>query len=326
MSEVIIGNQIKLYRNLDSHNFNIKADDEELKEIYETLSDAAASIGYEEVSLNELSSLQRLKLVEEGKFSSNFLDRKHKGFFQKENMPDIVINGLEHLEIREFSRDKSLDEIFKNVYEVEDKLEDKVSFSFDPKFGYLTSRVLNTGTGLRPQVILHLPALNYFGMEEISKGLMRLGYVLMPYRSGAGRNAGSVYTLTFESTFGDEEDFYINKLNMITKEITDIELENRKRFYLDNIIQLEDLVNRSFGMLSSARILSEEEMKDAMSNIKLGTELSILKPNRKIDFYDEVMKLKNGHLQIERGAILDIKSRDILRANKSRALMKEVFK
>lgn len=326
MSKVIIGNQIKLYRNLDSHNFNIKASEEELKEIYETLQGALTKIGYKEVNLDEISSLERLKLVEEGKFSSSFLNRKYKGFFEKENMPDVVVNTLEHLEIKEFSREKSLKEIFENVYKVEDELEDIVHFSFDSKFGYLNSRVLNTGTGLRPQVIMHLPALNYFGIEEISKGLMRLGYILTPYRSGGSKNSASVFSLFFESTFGDEEKFYIDKLEMIANEIVGIELENRKKFYLDNIIQLEDLVNRSLGTLRDARILSEDEMEEAISNVKLGIDLSILKPNRNIDFYDEVMKLKNGHLQLQRGAILDIKSRDILRANKSRALVKEVFK
>lgn len=128
MSKVIIGNQIKLYRNLDSHNFNIKASEEELKEIYETLQGALTKIGYKEVNLDEISSLERLKLVEEGKFSSSFLNRKYKGFFEKENMPDVVVNTLEHLEIKEFSREKSLKEIFENVYKVEDELEDIVHF------------------------------------------------------------------------------------------------------------------------------------------------------------------------------------------------------
>ena len=99
-----------------------------------------------------------------------------------------------------------------------------------------------------------------------------------------------------------------------------------KKLYLDNIISLEDMVNRSYGLLANARLLSEEEMMQSMSMINLGIELSILKPNREFDFYKEIMKLRNGHLQIERGSILDLKSRDILRANKSRALMKEVFK
>ena len=103
-------------------------------------------------------------------------------------------------------------------------------------------------------------------------------------------------------------------------------MENRKKLYLDHIITLEDMVNRSFGVLANARVLSEEEMMQSMSMINLGIELSILKSKKDFDFYDEIMKLRNGHLQIERGSILDLKSRDILRANKSRALMKEVFK
>lgn len=326
MSDIIIGNKIKLYRNLDGHNFNIKTEDEESKKVYEKIADALNSIGFIEVDLDNISSLKKLEYVEKGKLNSSFLNNDNKGFFTKDNMPDVIVNSIEHIEIKEFSRTKSLDELFEDVYKVESELEEKLNFSFDPKFGYLNSRVLNTGTGLRPLVIMHLPALNYFGIDEISTGLMRLGYTLAPYQAGMGKSSGSVFSLSFESTFGDEEKNYINKLKLITREISDIEMENRKKLYLDNIIVLEDLVNRSYGTLSSARILSEDEMMQSMSNIKLGSELSILKTNKKIDFFDEVMKLRNGHLQLERGAILDIKSRDILRANKSRALMREVFR
>ena len=209
---------------------------------------------------------------------------------------------------------------------MKEKLEEKINFSFNPNFGYLSSRVLNSGTGLKPLVLLYLPALNYFGIEEIARGLSRLGYTLASYRDSSNKALGSIYTLSFESTFGEEEKSYIEKLKIIAREIADVERENRKKLYLDNIITLEDMVNRAFGVLAHARLLSEEEMMQSMSTINLGIELSILKANRDFDFYEEIKKLRNGHLQIERGAILDLKSRDILRANKARALMKEVFK
>ena len=190
----------------------------------------------------------------------------------------------------------------------------------------MTSRVFNAGTGFKPIAFLYLPALNYFGINEIAKGLSRLGYTLGSYRDSSKKALASIYTLSFESTLTEEEGSYIEKLKLISDEIADVERENRKKLYLDNIISLEDMVNRSYGLLANARLLSEEEMMQSMSMINLGIELSILKPNREFDFYQEIMNLRNGHLQIERGSILDLKSRDILRANKSRALMKEVFK
>ena len=319
MSKIILGNKIKLYRNIHGKKFVNKMNEDELKGNLDFLDPIIQKQGYKKTEIESASSLKKLEYIEEGRFSKNFVDGKNIGFYEKEDFPDILVNSEEHIEISKFSRTDSIDDL-------ESELEDDIDFSFDSNFGYLSSNVLNSGTGFKPITIMYLPAINYFGINEMARGLSRLGYVLGSYRDSSNRALASIYSLSFESTFGEEEKSYIEKLKVITKEISDVEMENRKKLYLDHIITLEDMVNRSFGVLANARVLSEEEMMQSMSMINLGIELSILKSKKDFDFYDEIMKLRNGHLQIERGSILDLKSRDILRANKSRALMKEVFK
>lgn len=326
MSNIILGNKIKLYRNIDSKKFVKSMTDDELKENLEFLHPIIRELGYEKIDIENMSSLRKLKFVEEGRLGKKFVEKNNIAFYQKVDEPDILLNSSEHIELSKFSRTKSLDELYKEIYDLEGKLEDKIDFAFNPDYGYLTSRVFNAGTGFKPITFMYLPALNYFGINEIARGLSRLGYTLGSYRDKSKKAIASIYTLSFESTLTEDEKSYVEKLKLITDEIADVELENRKKLYLDNIISLEDMVNRSYGLLANARLLSEEEMMQSMSMINLGIELSILKANRDFDFYKEIMKLRNGHLQIERGSILDLKSRDILRANKSRALMKEVFK
>lgn len=326
MSKIILGNKVKLYRNIDGKNFVNTMSEEELRENLEFLDPIIRGMGYENLDIEKMSSLKKLKLIEEGRLGKRFVEEKNIGFYQKVDEPDILINSSEHLELSKFSRTQSLDELYKEIYDLEGRLEENINFAFSPEYGYLTSRVFNAGTGFKPIAFLYLPALNYFGINEIAKGLSRLGYTLGSYRDSSKKALASIYTLSFESTLTEEEGSYIEKLKLISEEIADVERENRKKLYLDNIISLEDMVNRSYGLLANARLLSEEEMMQSMSMINLGIELSILKPNREFDFYQEIKKLRNGHLQIERGSILDLKSRDILRANKSRALMKEVFK
>lgn len=326
VSKIILGYKLKLYRNIDGKKFVNTMTEEELRENLDFLDPILSDLGYTKVDLANISSLKKLEYVENGRLGKKSIERENIGFYEKNDAPDILINSGEHLELQDFSRTKSLEDLYEEIYSLEEKLEEKINFSFDPNFGYLSSRVLNSGTGLKPIVLLYLPALNYFGIEEIARGLSRLGYTLASYRDSSNKALGSIFTLSFESTFGEEEKSYIEKLKIIAREIADVERENRKKLYLDNIITLEDMVNRAFGVLAHARLLSEEEMMHSMSTINLGIELSILRANRDFDFYEEIKKLRNGHLQIERGAILDLKSRDILRANKARALMKEVFK
>lgn len=87
--------------------------------------------------------------------------------------------------------------------------------------------------------------------------------------------------------------------------MADIEAQNRKKLYLDKIIDLEDMVNGAYGVLRNCRIISEDEMIERMSDLFLGIELSILKPKKKIDLIDTIKQFKNGAAKVQRGALTD---------------------
>lgn len=322
---ILIKSGVKLLRNIEGYNFMPKLNEVDALDIVNLLEGKILQLGYERLDVLRMSQLEKLKYIEREILSTSFLNNNISAYYKKKDYPDILVNDTDHLVISKSSRKKDLESLYKMCFEVEDALSKGVSFAFDSELGYLTTRPINAGTGLIISHKLHLPALSFYGIDSISKSLLRLGYNLNAYRDSKGKILGSMYSLFFETTIGYSEDSYIKKMNTIVKEIISMENEAQKKLYLDSIITLEDMVNRSLGVLRNARVLSEEEMMNCMSNIDLGIKLSILKANRDFDFYDEMMKLRNGYLQYERGSILDLKSRNILRANKSRALMKEVF-
>lgn len=322
---VTVKSSVKLLRNISGFNFMPKLNEVDALDIIKLLEPKILKLGYEKMDVLKFSSLQKLEYIEREILKAKFMENNISAYYVKDNSPEILLNESNHLVIRKSCRNKNLEEIFKEVFEVEDFLDKEVNFAFDSELGYLTTRPINVGTGLIIIHKLHLPALNFYGIDDISRSLLRLGYSLDSYKDKSGKSLGNMFNLFFESTIGCSEEVYIKKMETILKEVISLEEEAEKKMYLDSIITLEDMVNRSLGILRNARILTEEEMIHCMSNIDLGITLSILKANRDFDFYKEMNKLKNGYLQLERGSILDLKSRDILRANKSRALMKEVF-
>ena len=128
-----------------------------------------------------------------------------------------------------------------------------------------------------------------------------------------------------DSTIGESELTIINKITSISKEIEQIELDNRKKLYLDDIAVLEDMVNRSYGLLRNARILKLDEMIDNLTILDLGVSLSIIKKNGNRNLIKSIDSLTNGAIQHDRKQILDGKSLDIVRANLVRKMMKEEF-
>lgn len=322
---IIIERNLKLFRNLKGVPFVTTQTPEQLESNVQILEPHLKELGYEDSKMEQKNSLEKLKLLEEEEISFDFLKNSYRCRFVKEGSPSILINSTNHITFMERSKDLDFTHSYERISELERLLEQRVEFAFDLKLGYLTTRPINCGTGLCPMVKFHLPALAYNGLEKVKNSLLRLGYNLYSFSEKGSKAVGDIYCLTFESTIGDTEENFIAKINTITREIVAMEQESRKNLYLDNIITLEDMVNRSLGVLKNARILSEEEMMESMSRIQLGIDLSVLKTQKQFDFYREMIHLKNGHLQQKRGSILDKRSRDILRANESRILMKEVF-
>ena len=214
--------------------------------------------------------------------------------------------------------------MWEKINGIDDFISENLKYAFDGEFGYLTSQPQLLGTGLELGVLMSIPALNYYGMDSLSRSLLRMGFSLDRMEK-SGKESKDIFVLTNEKTIGIGEDYLIDKISSLALEIEDMEREKRKKFYMDEIINLEDLVNRSYGILRNARIISEEEMINNFSNIALGIDLSIIKAKDQIDIYELAKTLTDGALQIERGAIIEKKSRDILRANKIRRIMKEVF-
>ena len=148
VSKIILGYKLKLYRNIDGKKFVNTMTEEELRKNLDFLDPILSDLGYTKVDLLNISSLKKLEYVENGRLGKKTVERENLGFYEKNDSPDILINAGEHLELQAFSRTKSLEDLYGEIYSLEEKLEEKINFSFDPSFGYLSSRVLNSGTGL----------------------------------------------------------------------------------------------------------------------------------------------------------------------------------
>ncbi len=322
---VILYSELKISRNVSGLNFPSRMDNESAEKLLIKLDEVLGKRGFKFRRTRDLSSLEKLKLYEEGVLTASILKHEHfSGVFIDENDLVVRANGENHIEIYKNTKEKNLQDIFKEANLLDDYLDDNIKYAFREDFGYLTSNPNYCGNGLVAEVYLHLPAINYFGRNSLMNTLNRLGYSISSLSPG-DKAVGSIYKLSLDRTIGIGEEEYLTKLLNIAGEVEDMEEQNRKKLYLDEIIDLEDLVNRAFGILRNSRVIDEAEMIDKMSDLFLGIELSILKPKEKMDLMDSIKQFKNGHLQVERGALLDEKSRNILRANNIRKMMKEVF-
>lgn len=94
----------------------------------------------------------------------------------------------------------------KDADQIDDYVDERFSYAFDEKYGYLTSYPTNVGTGMRASVLIHLPSLSLGKKFQAMLGDMGRFGVSVRGVYGEGReNYGSIYEVSNVKTLGQTE-------------------------------------------------------------------------------------------------------------------------
>ena len=125
--------------------------------------------------------------------------------------------------------------------------------------------------------MVHMPALEK--TKSIEKVLRAISNFEINIRGIYGENSkslGDMYQISNKKTLGVTEQDIVKNLKVVVEKIVKQERMARK-FLTKDKIELEDEIYRSYGILSNCRKISSEETLKLLSNVKLGTDLGILR-------------------------------------------------
>lgn len=150
-------------------------------------------------------------------------------------------------------------------------------FATHERYGFLTAQLPLVGSGFRVRSILHLPGLSHFNhLRELCNAADFNG-VLVELDS-PDPPPGHLITLFNRFSLGRSVREILSGYSRTLDEVIRQELHARQRLLFDEPYILLDLLSRSRGLLNSTLLLPESEALDALSNIRLGASLGILKP------------------------------------------------
>ena len=133
---------------------------------------------------------------------------------------------------------------------------------------------------------------------------------------------GDFYQIANNQTLGVTEKEITKNLKLISQKV--IEQERLARKYLTKKgIDLEDKLYRDFGVLSNAKKISEEEARELISNVKLGTDLGIISELNDLKVAKLMLETKPASIQKRVGKKLSVYEQDIERANIIKQILKE---
>ena len=318
-SDVVFSTRIRLARNIKDYPFVNRYTKDDAIKIAEKLENIVPSLGYglKFIKLKNLDDITKLSLVEKHLISPEFAYNKEEigvVLINDDENICIMINEEDHIRMQVLASGLELENSLKLAMEIDKRLEELVCFAYNDKYGFLTSCPTNVGTGLRASVMVYLPALNK--TKNISKVLQVVNNFDMNIRGVYGEGSasqGELYQISNKQTLGISEEDVIKNLRLITDKVIEQERLARK-ILTKKGIDLEDKIYRAFGVLSNAKKLTSEECNILLSDVKLGTDLGIIKELNDLKVKKLETFTKPANLQKYVGQTLDSYSRDIKRA------------
>ena len=273
--DVVVSTHIYLSRNLEGFPFVRRMRSAEQREAMETVLSAVENSRLPLAGLfsfwpfREMDKTSAVSFVERGLATPEYIARREERgiLLTQDESLSMVLNGEDHLQIHVSRPGLDLESAYDSADRLERLLSKELSFSYDETFGYLTQNPADLGTGMHASLLLHLPALEGNGaVPRVSSSLSRLGIDLRESMEAQGK--ASVYRLTNRVSLGiSEQEALFNLKSMALQVITQ---ERSARKALCRQIEAEDRAFRSRALLGSARLLSQNECMELLSNVRLG--------------------------------------------------------
>ena len=317
-SDVVTSSRIRMARNINGFRFNLKTK-EEIEALENKIKENTYSIGYglKFLRLKDMDDITKMSLVEKNLISPKFvLEKNDTGsiLINEEENICIMINEEDHLRIQVFSAGLDLENTLNLAIELDEKIGNILGYSMNKKYGYLTKCPTNCGTGLRASVMIHLPGLRQTNnIRNILEVIASFGMNIRGVYGEDSESSGDMFQISNKKTLGVTETEIIGNLKLIIDKIVKQEREARK-FLAKEGIELEDKIYRSYGILKNCKKISLEETRELLSNVKLGTDLGILKDVTDLQVLKLYLYTKPANLQKELGKQYEPIERDIKRS------------
>lgn len=272
-----MSSRIRLARNIEGMAFPGRNQD--VEKLDALVSEMACHLeGYEQKDVRKLSYEARGLLVEKHLISPNFAHHGRACFINADESISIMVHEEDHIRIQSLGANVDLVEIYEAAEAVDKILEDQFQYAFDENYGYLTACPTNVGTGLRASIMMHLPALSSTGiLQNFVASISRFGFTLRGIYGEGSQSLGHIYQLSNQLTLGQTESEIIDNLLELKEQLIEEEINIRERFIGEHEVETRDTVFRSLGLLRYAQTISLKEAAKAISDVKIGVDLELLK-------------------------------------------------
>ena len=335
--DVVISSRVRLARNLANFPFPESCDDDEAVRVQNIVFDAFNHFpdadAFQSVPLAAVEPLGAKILSERGLFENNF----GTGLVMRlDGISSCLVNCVDHLRVSSFAPGMALNAVYASSRQIDTQLQESVQFAASREFGYLAANALDSGSGMKSSIRVHLPSISYAGkINEIISLAEKNGFaVTAPYGNGsrAGASLGSFYQISSTQSVSGNEIDQLAAATSFAKNICETERKFRADYADNKSTPVRDMVLRVFSTARFCMLMELREAVDVISTVKWGLDLGCVKGIKDWELSSLLYRIQSGHLgfllktgnfRFER----DVSSDETLKENRLRAIvLQDAFK
>ncbi|MFD1850733.1 protein arginine kinase [Oceanobacillus bengalensis] len=323
-SDIVLSSRIRLARNLQDIPYPFVADGSKLQGVRDFFKKEFANKAfdnYEEfqfIPIDELSAVDKRVLVEKHLISPHLTKytKESAALISNNEQVSIMINEEDHIRIQLYFPGLQLRKALEKSFEVDNWLEEKVTYAFDERKGYLTTCPTNVGTGMRASVMMHIPALVLTRqINRMMPAINQLGLVVRGIYGEGSEALGNIFQISNQITLGKSEADIVDDLQSVVNQLIEHERNARNIIMKESGIALEDRIFRAYGVMAHSRIIESKEASSCISNVRLGIDLGIITGTSRYILNELMVLIQPGFLQHYAKKTLSASERDVLRAS-----------
>ncbi|MCL2705657.1 MAG: hypothetical protein FWE72_05560 [Spirochaetaceae bacterium] len=293
-NDVVISSRINLKRNIEGIVFTEKMSKKESDYLFDEISKAVKNMyGFSYYNFSNLNTIEK-KILAERNYIKPFISadassNEEQSILIKDNEEVLAIfNENDHIKIKSIKSGLNLRKAYNCCNELDNIFDEKFKFAFSTQFGYLTSDISSSGTGMSASVMLFLPAIRRAGkIDKTLTEIMRAGFAVRGFTeekssiapSYNGDSMGDQYIIDNQFSTGKSEEDFIKQLEGITDIIAGYERETRDILIENDRINIEDEIYRAKGILENCKKITLTEAIRHLSSLKLGKYYNLIDKN-----------------------------------------------
>lgn len=331
-----LGSTISLHRNIEKFKFPGKLSSDRKKQIIALVTkdllsnEIIAAAGLKNPTLvkaDDIGVLEKEFLAEHFLTTQNF-NQTHagEGFIIDESGEFLAaLNMHDHIQLQLTDCKGELEQSWSRLVAIETGLGKSLSYSFLPKFGFLTSDPTECGTALTVTVYLQLSGLIH--LEKIDDMLEKYAddsLYITGIQGDPNEVIGDILVVRNNYTLGITEENILSSIRSFTTKMLSEENTARSHIKKEQSADFKDKISRAYGILIHSYQIDAIEALNALSLLKLGAEAGWISgfTNRQANAL--IFACRRAHLLFDSGEKISQEDLPHKRAEKIHASLKDV--